>query len=311
MRLPTITESKTTQPIGGRVAQPTTSRGLARPRRPGRSPSTAWEMKKGPVEPGPSQCPRGDLNPHALIRALAPQASASANSATRTSAGERSNGAADPQHRGGRPTVPDGRMGPCRASARRRPVLRPRRRGRRPVPRADPDRHHELRRRRRAGGAQGRRVRRRRCSTRSASSPALRARAGPHVAGRALGRRRPGATPLLLHGHLDVVPAAAEDWQVDPFSRRDPGRLRLGPRRGRHEGLRRDAAVGRPGARPGRRGCRTRPIVLCFTADEEAGGHNGRRGARRATTPTSSRTAPRRSARSAASAPPSAAGGST
>jgi acetylornithine deacetylase/succinyl-diaminopimelate desuccinylase-like protein len=25
---------------------------------------------------------------------------------------------------------------------------------------------------------------------------------------------------LLLHGHLDVVPAAAEDWQVDPFSGR-------------------------------------------------------------------------------------------
>ena len=36
---------------------------------------------------GPIPCPRGDLNPHALIRALAPQASASANSATRTSAG--------------------------------------------------------------------------------------------------------------------------------------------------------------------------------------------------------------------------------
>jgi len=35
---------------------------------------------------GPTWCPRGDLNPHALIRALAPQASASANSATRTSA---------------------------------------------------------------------------------------------------------------------------------------------------------------------------------------------------------------------------------
>src|SRR3954462_1420718 len=33
-----------------------------------------------------TKCPRGDLNPHALIRALAPQASASANSATRTSA---------------------------------------------------------------------------------------------------------------------------------------------------------------------------------------------------------------------------------
>ena len=24
--------------------------------------------------------------------------------------------------------------------------------------------------------------------------------------------------PLLLHGHLDVVPADAADWQVDPFS---------------------------------------------------------------------------------------------
>ena len=30
------------------------------------------------------QCPRGDLNPHALSRALAPQASASTYSATRT-----------------------------------------------------------------------------------------------------------------------------------------------------------------------------------------------------------------------------------
>src|ERR1700709_2251422 len=27
-----------------------------------------------------------------------------------------------------------------------------------------------------------------------------------------------GENALLLHGHLDVVPAAAEDWQVDPFS---------------------------------------------------------------------------------------------
>ena len=26
---------------------------------------------------------------------------------------------------------------------------------------------------------------------------------------------RPG---LVLHGHIDVVPAAAEEWQVDPFS---------------------------------------------------------------------------------------------
>src|SRR3954466_13911119 len=34
--------------------------------------------------------------------------------------------------------------------------------------------------------------------------------------------RSPGADPsrpaLLVHGHLDVVPARAQDWQVDPFS---------------------------------------------------------------------------------------------
>src|SRR5215212_9074435 len=33
---------------------------------------------------GDSVCPRGDLNPHALLRALAPQASASTYSATQT-----------------------------------------------------------------------------------------------------------------------------------------------------------------------------------------------------------------------------------
>ena len=26
------------------------------------------------------------------------------------------------------------------------------------------------------------------------------------------------AAPLLVHGHLDVVPARPEDWSVDPFS---------------------------------------------------------------------------------------------
>ena len=67
--------------------------------------------------------------------------------------------------------------------------------------------------------------------------------------------RRPGA--LLLHGHLDVVPADADDWQVAPVLRRDPGRLRLGPRRGRHEGLRRDAALGRAGPRRAPARCRT------------------------------------------------------
>ena len=46
-------------------------------------------MRENPVCKIPDQrdhywCPRGDLNPHALKRALAPQASASAYSATRT-----------------------------------------------------------------------------------------------------------------------------------------------------------------------------------------------------------------------------------
>jgi hypothetical protein len=43
-----------------------------------------WNLAvtRGDAEKG--VCPRGDLNPHALLRALAPQASASTYSATRT-----------------------------------------------------------------------------------------------------------------------------------------------------------------------------------------------------------------------------------
>ena len=80
---------------------------------------------------------------------------------------------------------------------------------------------------------------------------------------------------LLLHGHLDVVPAEASDWQLRPVLRGDRGRLPLGPRGRRHEGLRRDAADHRSGSASGRAGSRQRPITLCFTADEEAGGHRG------------------------------------
>ncbi len=79
---------------------------------------------------------------------------------------------------------------------------------------------------------------------------------------------------LLLHGHLDVVPAAAEDWQVDPFS----GEIQDGYVWGRGAVDMKDfdamllsivRARARAGAVP------ERPIVLCFTADEEAGGHKG------------------------------------
>jgi acetylornithine deacetylase/succinyl-diaminopimelate desuccinylase-like protein len=80
--------------------------------------------------------------------------------------------------------------------------------------------------------------------------------------------------PLLLHGHLDVVPAAAEDWQVPPFA----GEIRDGYLWGRGTVDMKDfdamvlsvvRARARADALPGR------PLVLCFTADEEAGGHKG------------------------------------
>src|ERR1044072_3379641 len=81
---------------------------------------------------------------------------------------------------------------------------------------------------------------------------------------------------LLLHGHLDVVPAAAEDWQVDPFS----GEIRDGYLWGRGAVDMKDfdamlLAVVRARARAG--SVPERPIVLCFTADEEAGGMHGAR----------------------------------
>jgi len=83
-----------------------------------------------------------------------------------------------------------------------------------------------------------------------------------------------GPDPLLLHGHLDVVPAAAEDWQVDPFS----GEIQDGFVWGRGAVDMKDfdamllscvRARARAGVLP------KRPVVLAFTADEEAGGHKG------------------------------------
>ncbi len=80
--------------------------------------------------------------------------------------------------------------------------------------------------------------------------------------------------PLLLHGHLDVVPAEADDWTVHPFS----GEVRDGYLWGRGAVDMKDfdamllsvvRARARAGAEP------ARPTVLCFTADEEAGGHQG------------------------------------
>jgi acetylornithine deacetylase/succinyl-diaminopimelate desuccinylase-like protein len=82
----------------------------------------------------------------------------------------------------------------------------------------------------------------------------------------------PGA--LLLHGHLDVVPAEAADWQVDPFS----GEVEDGHVWGRGAVDMKDfdamlLSVVR--ARTRAEAVPERPVVLCFTADEEAGGHRG------------------------------------
>ena len=86
-------------------------------------------------------------------------------------------------------------------------------------------------------------------------------------------RSRPG---LLIHGHLDVVPADPGDWQVHPFS----GETRDGCVWGRGAVDMKDMdamtlAVVRQRLREGRRP--PRDVVLAFVADEEAGGTWGAR----------------------------------
>lgn len=84
----------------------------------------------------------------------------------------------------------------------------------------------------------------------------------------------PTADALLVHGHLDVVPAEAADWSVHPFS----GEVRDGVvwGRGAVDMKNMDAmvlAVVRAWARSGVRP--RRDIVLAYTADEEASAIDG------------------------------------
>ncbi|HEX5596966.1 MAG TPA: M20/M25/M40 family metallo-hydrolase [Micromonosporaceae bacterium] len=90
--------------------------------------------------------------------------------------------------------------------------------------------------------------------------------------------RIPGTDPsrgaLLVHGHLDVVPADAAEWSVPPFS----GEIRDGYLWGRGAIDMKDfdamvLAVIRDWQRTGVRP--PRDLVLAFTADEEAGGEYG------------------------------------
>jgi acetylornithine deacetylase/succinyl-diaminopimelate desuccinylase-like protein len=83
-----------------------------------------------------------------------------------------------------------------------------------------------------------------------------------------VGGSDPGAPALLVHGHLDVVPADPSSWSVPPFS----GEIRDGVLwgRGAVDMKNADAVVlavvgqwARDGVRP------PRDVVLAFTADEE------------------------------------------
>ncbi|MFI7293062.1 M20/M25/M40 family metallo-hydrolase [Streptomyces sp. NPDC050121] len=84
----------------------------------------------------------------------------------------------------------------------------------------------------------------------------------------------PTADALLVHGHLDVVPAEAADWSVHPFS----GEVRDGVvwGRGAVDMKNMDAMIlavlrgwARQGVRP------RRDLLIAFTADEEATAEDG------------------------------------
>jgi acetylornithine deacetylase/succinyl-diaminopimelate desuccinylase-like protein len=84
----------------------------------------------------------------------------------------------------------------------------------------------------------------------------------------------PDRKPLLIHGHLDVVPADAREWSVDPFAGEVKDDYVWG--RGTVDMKDMDAmtlavirAWSRNGIQP------ERDIVLAFVADEEAGGTKG------------------------------------
>src|SRR5688572_7035013 len=81
----------------------------------------------------------------------------------------------------------------------------------------------------------------------------------------------PSRPALLIHGHLDVVPAEPKEWTYDPFAGEIADGMVWG--RGAVDMLDMDAmtlAVVRDRMRTGRKP--PRDVVLAFVADEEAGG---------------------------------------
>ena len=127
-----------------------------------------------------------------------------------------------------------------------------------------------------------------------------------NVMARVPGRNR-DKPALVLHGHLDVVPAIAEDWSVDPFA----GEIRDGMLWGRGAVDMKDmdamiltsvAGILRSGE-PAR--ARSRPGVLRRRGERRSGGVGPRRDR---TGRSGSPVPPRRSARSADTPSPSPAG---
>lgn len=84
----------------------------------------------------------------------------------------------------------------------------------------------------------------------------------------------PSLPALVVHGHLDVVPAQKEDWSFDPFGAEERDGLIWG--RGAVDMKDMDAMIlsvlrsmQREGSRP------KRDLIFAFFADEEAGGNYG------------------------------------
>src|SRR5699024_10593492 len=84
----------------------------------------------------------------------------------------------------------------------------------------------------------------------------------------------PSRDPLVVHGHLDVVPAFAEDWSVDPFAAEIRDGMIYG--RGAVDMKNMDAMILAAVATMIRAGEQPpRDIVIALFADEEHGGARG------------------------------------
>src|SRR5439155_14284601 len=85
-----------------------------------------------------------------------------------------------------------------------------------------------------------------------------------------------GRPALLIHGHLDVVPADASEWSVPPFAGEEQDGYLWG--RGAIDMKDMDAMMLALVRQWMRRGTPPpRDVVLAFVADEEAGGRKGAR----------------------------------